>query len=458
MQKLKNTRSEKFYTGLLIRVTGIVSAALAFAFLAVETRNYYSILALALVEFLFTWELIRFNRRKRNEIAKMLDSIRDNDVLLKFPMIEDHPYSELSSFLNEIGDIIRKIRIEKESQLQYLQIMVEQVGTGLISFDPSGKIDIINKAAMELLGVPEIHSIEVLNRVHPDLPSLMKGMRPGDRRVVRVNSGSDITNLSMQVSSFRIGEKDYWLVSLHDIKKELDEKEVESWQKMVRILTHEIANSITPVTSVVSTIAGFFRQGDRVLTTAELSDLSIRDAITGMGYVEERSKNLLSFVNRFRSLTKLPDPHLQSLPVNELVSGVIALKKDELAEQGVQLIHVPATDHDHLICDRGLIESVLINLINNAAEALSGKKDAEHKVVEISSEITAEGKALLKVTDNGPGIRDELLDTIFFPFFTTKEQGSGIGLSLSRQIMKLHGGTLTVFSKPDTETQFRLNF
>jgi len=309
-----------------------------------------------------------------------------------------------------------------------------------------------------LLGVPEIQSIEILDKVHTDLPSLMRRMRAGDRRMIRVNAGAGITNLSIQAASFRIGEKDYKLVSLNDIKKELDEKEIESWQKMIRILTHEIVNSITPITSLASTISGFFKHGDQVLKVAELSDDTIREALIGMGYVEERGKNLVSFVNQFKSLNKLPDPHFQCLSINKLIDGVVLLKKEELALRGIQLIHLPASDQDTLTCDKALIESVLINLVNNAAEAVRENSDHENKVIEISSEISEKGKTIVKVSDNGPGIPDELLDSIFFPFFTTKPEGSGIGLSLSRQIMKLHGGTLTVFSKPGYRTQFSMNF
>jgi signal transduction histidine kinase len=238
----------------------------------------------------------------------------------------------------------------------------------------------------------------------------------------------------------------------------LDEKEMDAWQKLIRVLTHEIINSVTPVTSLTSTISGFFRKGDQIVAAKDLSDENIREALTGLGYIEDRGKNLIDFVSKFRSLTKLPVPKFEEIDIAKLIDGIILLKRDELSANGIGLKCIVPQNVLNLNCDRSLIEHVLINLINNASDSILSKGDDNDKIIEICGSEGEDQHVLITVSDNGTGIPDNLLDNIFVPFFTTKEHGSGIGLSLSRQIMKLHGGTISVSSRPGIETVFSLIF
>jgi nitrogen fixation/metabolism regulation signal transduction histidine kinase len=450
--------SNKYYTGIVLRVIIIVFSALVLAFLSYKTNYLYSISVLAVLIGFETWGLIRYILRRRDDIKRMLEYIKENNPTLYFSKSREYPFNELGYFLNEIGDIVREVRIEKESQLQYMNYIVQHVGIGLLSFDKDGQVDIINQTAKELLGVSEINSIIVLEEIHHGLPEILKQLKVNEQKVIKLKSGDRLLQLAIRASVFKIGQKEIRLVSLQDIKNELDEKEMDAWQKLIRVLTHEIINSVTPVTSLTSTISGFFRKGDKIAEAKDLTDENIREALKGLGYIEDRGKNLINFVARFRSLTKLPVPKFEEINVARLIDGINLLKRDELSANGILLKCTVPQDVINLYCDRSLIEHVLINLINNASDSILSKGVSKDNIIEIRGSSGADCRPLITVSDNGTGIPDNILENIFVPFFTTKEHGSGIGLSLSRQIMKLHGGTISVFSKPGIETVFSLVF
>jgi two-component system, NtrC family, nitrogen regulation sensor histidine kinase NtrY len=449
--------SNKYYTGIIVRVILIAASALVLAFLAYKTNYLYSISVLIMLVGLETWGLIRYILKRRDDIKRMLEYIKENNPSLYFSQSRDYPFNELGYFLNEIGDIVREVRIEKENQFQYMKYIVEHVGIGLLSFDLGGKIDIMNQAARDLLGCAEINSIMTLESVHQGFPELLKKLKTGEQKIITLKSTNLMKQLAIKASVFRTGEREIRLVSFQDIKNELDEKEMDAWQKLIRVLTHEIINSVTPVTSLTSTISGFFRRDGQILAAGELSDENIREALTGLGYIEDRGNNLIDFVSKFRSLTKLPTPKFEEISVTRLTDAITLLKKDELASMGI-VLRCKTDDNLYLHCDRSLIEHVLINLVNNAADAVLSRSGINEKNIEITGKMTEDSHIILSVSDNGTGIPDDQLENIFIPFYTTKEHGSGIGLSLARQIMKLHGGTITVFSKPETETIFSLIF
>jgi nitrogen fixation/metabolism regulation signal transduction histidine kinase len=450
--------SNRYYTSIIVRVIFITLTALLLAFVSFKTNYLYSIFVLIIIEILQTWGLIRHIMRRRNDLKRMLEYIKENNPSLYFSKSRDYPFNELGDFLNEIGGIVRQVRIEKESQLQYMNYIVKHVGIGLLSFDQDGNVEIINQAAKDLLGLRELNSISSLEGVLHGLPETLKKLIAEEQKVIALKSGNRLQQLAIRVSSFKIGQKEIRLVSFQDIKNELDEKEMDSWQKLIRVLTHEIINSVTPVTSLTTTISGFFRKGKKILPAKDISDETISEALTGLSYIEERGKSLIDFVSKFRSLTKLPSPKFEEISLNKLFDGIILLKKDELASSGIKLVCFSPEEKLNLFCDRSLIEHVMLNLINNASDAILSKNNDGERIIEIRGTVGENGHPRVEVRDNGIGISNTIMENVFIPFFTTKENGSGIGLSLSRQIMKLHGGTITVFSKPGFETVFSLIF
>jgi nitrogen fixation/metabolism regulation signal transduction histidine kinase len=283
-------------------------------------------------------------------------------------------------------------------------------------------------------------------------------MSLNEQKVIVLNSDQEIRHLAFKMSIFKIAQKEIKLISFQDIKNELDEKEMDSWQKLIRVLTHEIINSITPVTSLTGTISGFYKTNNKLVNASNISDNTIKQTVTGLELIEERGKALLDFVNKFRSLTKLPTPKFEEVNLSDLINGIIILKQEELNKSGISLSFSTEKNDITVFCDKSLIEHVLINLINNAKDSVINNIESKSKSILIKSWINDDQHPSISIKDNGQGIPPELVDEIFVPFFTTKDHGSGIGLSLSRQIMYLHGGKISAQSVSNQETVFTLIF
>jgi two-component system, NtrC family, nitrogen regulation sensor histidine kinase NtrY len=458
MRKLKNMRFDRYYTGIIIRVIAITLSALLLAFLYFATNYLYSIFVLIIVVTVETWTLIRFIMKRRDDITRMLEHIKENNPSLYFSQSRVYPFRELNDFLNEIGEIVRQVRIDKESNLQYMNFIIQHAETGLLAFDKDGNVEVINQAAKDLFGLSEIKAISNLDVAQRGLPEMLTKLRAGEQKIISMKSSGRLIQLSVRASVFKIGKKEVRLLSLQDIKNEMDEKEMEAWQKLIRILTHEIINSITPVTSLTTAISGLFLKAGRQIPRDELDDGTISEALTGLGYIEERGKNLIGFVNKYRSLTKLPVPKFEETDLSMLINGVIHLKHGEINTGAIELTFMPSPERIMINCDKSLIEHVLINLVNNAKDAILARKNNSGGRIEIKTILSAENYPEILVSDDGTGIPDEILENIFIPFFTTRENGSGIGLSLSRQIMRLHGGTISIVSTSTEGSVFSLKF
>ena len=438
---------DRYYSGIIIRVVLITLFAMLLAFLTFKTNYIYCIVSTFIVISLQTWNLILFIIKRRNDLKKMLDHIKENNATMYFSQSHNPAFKELSYFLNEIGEIVRQVRMDKENQLRYTEYIVDHVSIGLLSFDRNGKVEFINQAAKKLLSVYNIGTIDILEQAHPGLLNILLTIKPDSQKVFTVKSDGKVLHLAISVSLLKLSEKEIRLVSFQDIKNELDEKEIESWQKLTRVLTHEITNSITPVTSLTGTIANFFKQGSRVINHSEVTDEKIEQAVTGLELIEERGNAVLDFVKNFKSFTTLPTPKYESVNMLVLFEKITLLKKNEILGKEISLNYRVNPESMNIICDRNLMEHVIINLINNAIYAVSENLDSTDKYIAIEATKSINNRSLISITDNGIGIPDNIMEDIFIPFYTTKSDGSGIGLSLSRQILKLHGGTINVKSQ-----------
>jgi two-component system, NtrC family, nitrogen regulation sensor histidine kinase NtrY len=439
--------SNKYFFGIIIRVILIVFSALLLAFLYFKTNYLYCITSLIIVISLLTWNLISYIIKKRDELKKMLEYIKENNATMSFSKSYNAPFKELGYFLNEIGEIIRKVRLEKENQFRYTQYIVEHIGIGLISYDEYGRVEFINHAAKSLLNIHYIASIEIIDRMHPGLKKILLRMNAENQKVFVTKSGDKLIHLAIKKSVVKIAEKEVSLVSFQDIKNELDENEIESWQKLTRVLTHEIINSITPVTSLTGTISGFFKTEGEIIASNDITDYTIREAVAGLDLIEERGNAVLDFVKNFKNFTKLPAPTYEEVKLSVLIENIYLLKKEEILEKGINLEYTINPSDTAILCDKNLMEHVIINLINNAADAVSKNTKSKGKEITIKALKNSNNKTLISVMDNGTGIPDNIIEDIFVPFFTTKDNGSGVGLSLSRQILKLHGGNINVKSE-----------
>jgi nitrogen fixation/metabolism regulation signal transduction histidine kinase len=400
-------------------------------------------------------ELYRFTSQTNRKLTRFLESVKYSDFISGFTT--DHrlgkSFRDLNVAFNEVLEAFRKTRSEKEEHWQYLNTVVQQVRTGIFSYDIDGTIQLINTNAKKFLGVTStMKNISELKDRNPLLYDIIEATPPGKSSLYK--QGTEL-QLTIQATEMRIRGNAVKLVTLQNIQTELQKQELEAWQNLTRVLRHEIMNSITPISSLTSTLREIL---DYDLVKKEngyeLKNEGAEDLREGLDTIESRSKGLIRFIDAYREYTSLPQPKIKTVRVTDLIDRVGQFMKTQLKKSTIDFSYSCDSEYLTVQADEEMIEQVLINLVKNAIESLHNKPNGR---------ITLHGWAkdnnvVIDVTDNGPGIIKEALVKIFVPFFTTKKAGSGIGLSLSRQIMQMHNGTLTVESEPDVKTVFSLKF
>jgi nitrogen fixation/metabolism regulation signal transduction histidine kinase len=357
---------------------------------------------------------------------------------------------ELNESLNKLNELIKTIKFGLQEQEQYFKTILEQVSIGVITINQSGNIFLSNSAARHLLNREQLTHVNQLMQVDKKLFSAIKYLRPGDHKLISFNSSAGTVQLSMKSTAFNTADQNFQLVAIQDIKNEMETKELESWIKLIRVLTHEIMNTIAPITSLSQTISGYFKNLDGKIPDQK----TIGNTVKGLEIINERGNGLISFVENYRQLTRLPQPQKKKIVVNRFLESTVTLLQVDPKNEKTQIEWDCKPAELEIVADEKQIAQVLINLVKNAEEAL---KNQENGKISIKAEINKNDRTQISVIDNGLGIPGDLLDKIFVPFFSTKENGSGIGLSLSRQIMQMHGGTLKVESQPQ-RTSFTIVF
>jgi two-component system nitrogen regulation sensor histidine kinase NtrY len=440
---------------VLLRVILILVNAIGFSWVLVSTRNWYTIMTLGVIIIFQTWLLVRYLNRTNRIMGDFIQRLREKESTSRSLLeIESGPFQQFGQILHEINELIQDARIEKENQFLYLQYIIEHVGIGLLAIDEAGKIRLINKAALDLFRLEELKHIKNLNLVREGMDKSLRELRPEQQQLMKINISGSIIQLSVKASEFRILDNWIKLVSFQDIKAELDQKELESWQKLIRVLAHEIMNSITPINTLTETMIKQSRQHEKAVRQWQGGSEYFDNMVDGLHLIRERGSGLIEFVQKYRHLSKLPTPNFSEIDLNNFLGGIGRLFKKDMEEKGIAFSTTVHPDNLTLKADRKLIEQVLINLVKNAMEALSETPDRQIKILAETENDTVR----IRVRDNGPGIPESIIDQIFIPFFTTKEEGSGIGLSLSRQIMRLHQGTIDIQSTPSEETNIVLRF
>ena len=441
-----------FRVGVLWRIIAIalaIGGILYFAFIQgqwVSTSIVFFVLIFLLIE------LFSYVTKTNRKLTRFLESIKYADFISGFSADDKlgESFQQLNDSFNEVMDAFRKERSEKEEHLQYLNTVVEHVNTGLLAYNEIGDVELINATAKKYLQTPQIHNIEELierkSRLYKALFDLQSG------KSVLFRSDEDI-QLAIHATIIRLKGKQIKLIALQNIQPELQKKELEAWQNLTKVLRHEIMNSITPISSLTSTLKDILVE-DLKLTGNEytIDPSGVDDLQEGLNTIENRTKGLINFINAYRDYTNIPHPKLQQVHLSELLDHVAQLMKVELRKNNI-IFHCTSDDIS-LSIDSDLIKLVLINLVKNAIEASLNQKDSVVSVIGLQNE----DGATISISDNGDGIIPEAIDKIFIPFYSTKKTGSGIGLSLSRQIMQLHQGTLIVKSMPNEGSTFVMKF
>ena len=440
----------RFRLQCIARILVLGGSIYLFLYLLLDTDYRATTLVIALIIAYQIYALIHYVEKTNRDLSRFFLSIRHADFSQSFVTGGlGSSFDELKKAFNEVLDAFRRARAEKEEHARYLQTVVQHIGIGLVAFRQDGEVELINTAAKRLLKISHLKNVDHLEARFADLVEKLRHLRPGQKTLVKIEEEGEILQLSVYATAFRLREQEYTLVSLQNIQGELEEQEMEAWQKLIRVLTHEIMNSITPIASLAGTV------NDMLQTTGQEEDEEIADVRQAMQTIQRRSEGLLHFVDSYRNLTHLPPPQFQIVPVSELFDRVGRLMRPQLEEGKIAFYVEIEPQSLELTADPEQIEQVLINLLRNAMQAVAGQAAAR---IWLKAGMDGRGHVLVEVIDDGPGIVEEAREKIFIPFFTTRQDGSGIGLSLCRQIMRLHRGTISARSKPGEETAFTLRF
>lgn len=447
----------RFRLNCIIRIILLGFTIFGFFFILLQTSLYAALFIVGVFIIYQTYALIHYVEKTNRDLTRFFTSIRYSDFSQTFKDVGLGPsFDSLRKSFTEVMNVFRKTRTEKEEHYQYLQTIVQHIGIGLIAYQPNGDVELINTAAKRLLGIPALKNIQSLETFSKPLVDTLFKIKPKGRALIKVEDQNELLHLALYATEFKLRGQIFSLVSIQNIQSELEEREIEAWQKLIRVITHEIMNSITPISSLASTINEMLKDSYQIPTAKQKIDSeSLTDIHEAAHTIQKRSQGLLHFVDAYRNLTLIQKPSFQLFPVKELFSRVEKLMQSNIKEKSIRLrINVDPKTLE-LTADPELIEQVLINLLLNALQAIGGQKKAK---IDLISNLDGRGRILIQVKDNGPGIVSENLEKIFIPFFSTKDKGSGIGLSLSRQIMRLHHGSITVKSEPKKQTIFTLRF
>lgn len=438
-----------------IIIHSILLAITSALFVWTLSRDYLVVtrISLGILWCLQIFLLIYYVNKTNRDLLLFLQSFEFQDDTLTFNKKKKLPFKPLYNEFNRIIDNFRKVKLEKEMEQHYFLYSIKHVDTGLISFDEEGRVELYNEAAKDLLQLEYLPNIDALERVKNGLPGQMRALKPGKQSMVKLVREHEILFLSLRAAEFKLQEKPIKLISLQNIKNELDEKEMDSWQKLIRVLTHEIINSVSPITLLSSTLVKMFEHDGQAKRKDDLDDQQVADALSGLQAIHKRSHGLSRFVESYKSLTRIPEPSISEIKIMTLFEEIVLLMKKGMMVENID-IECEVLPNDIIIhADEKMIEQVLINLLKNAIEA--GRDQYKFKVSMSARE--EKGSVKIEVNDNGPGISSEVIENIFVPFYTTKKEGSGIGLSLSRQIIRKHGGNLEAISREGEGATFVIN-
>ena len=447
-----------FHIQLLIRYLAITLVALGSAALFVYTSLYLTASALAIVDIFLVYGLMYYMRRLDRDINHFIEAVRNRDHAVFFsPKKYGRPFHTLFQFFNEIIQAHKSITVEKESVFQLLKSILERTPFGVITVERSAlensaekyPLLYINAAAYRLLQIPEFYYWHRLAEHVPDFVQEVMLISKGGKRFSEKFINDQKILLSVETQLIQLYRKEYLIITFQNIRDEVEQKEMEAWNKLIEVMTHEILNSITPIHTLAGTMRDMMDGKGMNLGSEDIEDMRIAAST-----IKKRSDGLMNFVRDYRMVAELPTPRLEPAPVAELFTQIRTLMKPLADQQGISMDVQEVPSRFQLFLDQTLIEQVLINLITNSIYALKNTA-APRIVIQFRKD---EDRSFIDIIDNGKGIPRQNLDKIFIPFFTTRSNGSGIGLSISRNIMKMHEGNLQVYSVENEETRFTLTF
>ncbi|MDB5150348.1 MAG: hypothetical protein JWQ57_4368 [Mucilaginibacter sp.] len=438
---------------LLLRVFLLLLVLTVTAFVIVSLGQLlYLVILLPLVAYSVV-DMIRFQKKAQDEVNQFVESIHYRDFSRHFDVRKaPNELKPLRKGFNDINTTFKLISRERETQYHYLQKILELVDTGILSYEEeTGETGWINEAFKTIIGVPYLKTVHSLEKREPSLYGELIKLKPGDSKIITVTRNQQQVKILVNASLMRSDDKLYKLIAFQNVNEALDETESKAWSKLLNVMTHEIMNSVAPISSLADTLKNRLQSPD-IIESLPHSDLE--DIELGIDTIKRRSEGLLKFTESYRSLNKITKLDLNKIMVRNIFENLNSLMTPTLEKKKIELEIILRDPTLSIEADINLIEQVMINLLVNAIEAV---KDREEPRITLTAEIQG-GKTFVKVIDNGLGMPPELLDKIFIPFFSTRKTGSGIGLSLCKQIMLLHKGNIQVQSTEGKGSAFVLSF
>ena len=438
---------------IFIRISLLLITLITFSFLLVHGPYIYMALVVPVIAYQLL-ELYRFQRKAQDELQQFVESVHYRDFSRYFDV--KHAPAELQPLregFNQINSTFKVISKEKETQYQYLQKILELVDTGIISYEgENGEILWMNESLKRMIQIPYLKTIHSLAKRDNELYKDIIALKPGESKITKAHIEKSSFQVLLSATAFQTEGKIFKLIAFQNINEALDETESKAWQKLLSVMTHEIMNSVAPISSLADTLKNRLEKLVAHLTN---KSAAVHDLELGIETIKRRSEGLLKFAETYRNLNKITTLNLKKIYVRDLFESLHQLMEPTLIQKNIEIDIVLKDTDLELQVDTSLIEQVLINLVVNAMEAV---KDSSEPQIVLSASYAANRKIIVRVADNGPGMTEEVMDKIFIPFFSTKKNGSGIGLSLCKQIMMLHKGNIHVQSRVGEGTAFSLQF
>ncbi|MBK9565535.1 MAG: GHKL domain-containing protein [Saprospiraceae bacterium] len=416
-----------FSTGIIIRIMLIACWACIGAWSWYQNNHGIFILMVGMM-LISAYNLYHFTTSLNKKLSRIFDSIQYEDFAITFRAdnAKGESFEDLNASLNAVIKSFNQVRAEREATLHFIQAIIQQINVGILSYNTDGKIELINQAANKIMGIYKLSHVSAINIQQPDIYQLMTTLPSGESKLLKVSN----QEISLSVKEIILRDRKIRLIALHNIRSELQNRELEAWQNLTKVLRHEIMNTVTPIVSLSQTM--------RDIIDTDLKDVSghqqvegVKDLKNAINTVINRSKGIMNFVNAYREFTNIPLPNVSELHISQVFDELKSLFEN-------QPIDFILDSNFKIHADSDQIGQVLINLLKNAVEATENIENAK---ITIKAYLNQQDK-IIEVVDNGSGIKPEDADKIFVPFFTTKPTGTGIGLSLSRQIIQMHGGRL----------------